>query len=71
MSLALARRRHPDLCFCPDCMARRPARRATKKKELARVRALVEGEDGKRADCTKCGAKSTALWNGLCRKCNP
>lgn len=70
MSAAAAQRsRHPDLCFCPDCISRRPARRAAKAKTLGRVRALVEGADGKRADCPRCGAAGKALASGLCGKC--
>jgi hypothetical protein len=52
-------------------MRRRPARRGEKQKAIGRLRSMVEGEDGKRADCAKCGAGSAALGNGLCRKCQP
>jgi|HubBroStandDraft_5_1064220.scaffolds.fasta_scaffold288236_1 hypothetical protein len=65
---AVQRSRHPDLCFCPDCLRARPSRRAQKKTTLARARALVEGADGKRAACKKCGA-ARALADGICGKC--
>jgi hypothetical protein len=66
---AAQRSRHPDLCFCPDCITRRPARRAAKQKTLGRVRAMVEGAEGKRADCLRCGAGGKALASGFCSKC--